>query len=55
MSAPDLTSEVALATDSDLAAIVADYANAAELPPADWLTRLELALQRTFAEFRRVV
>ena len=42
MSAPNLTSEVALATDSDLAAIVADYANSAELPPADWLTRLEL-------------
>ena len=42
MSAPNLTSEVALATDSDLATIVADYANSAELPPADWLTRLEL-------------
>ena len=42
MSAPNLTSEVALATDSDLAAIVADYANSAELPPAEWLTRLEL-------------
>ena len=42
MHAPNLTSEVALATDSDLATIVADYANSAELPPADWLTRLEL-------------
>ncbi len=47
MSAPDLTSEVALATDSDLAAIVADYANSAELPPADWLTRLELERPQT--------
>lgn len=47
MSAPDVTSEVALATDSDLAAIVADYANSAELPPADWLTRLELERPQT--------
>ena len=35
MSAPTSTSEAALATDSDLTAIVADYANSAELPPAD--------------------
>ena len=47
MHAPNLPSEVALATDSDLAAIVADYANPAELPPADWLTRLELERPQT--------
>lgn len=47
MSAPTLSLEPALAADSDLAVIVADYANSAELPPADWLTRLELECPQT--------
>jgi len=47
MSAPNLTPESALSPDSDLAAIVANYANSAELPPADWLTRLELERPQT--------
>lgn len=41
------TSELALATDSDLAAIVANYANSADLPQAEWLTRLELECPQT--------
>ena len=47
MSAQTLSLEPGLAADSDLAVIVADYANSAELPPADWLTRLELERPQT--------
>ncbi|MFM9965128.1 MAG: sugar transferase [Planctomycetaceae bacterium] len=47
MSAPHFTSDSVVAADSDLAAIVADYANTDELPPADWLTRLELERPQT--------
>lgn len=47
MSASNFSSEPACAQDSDLAAIVAAYANLAELPPADWLIRLELERPQT--------
>ncbi len=47
MSATHLTSESAFGSDSDLAAIVATYANSADLPQAEWLTRLELRRPQT--------
>lgn len=47
MPAPDITSTIKATPEFDLAAIVADYANSAELPPADWLTRLELERPQT--------
>lgn len=46
MSAILSPSHVASA-ESDLAAIVTDYANSSELPPADWLTRLHLVQPQT--------
>lgn len=41
MSATLASCDAVLATDSDFATVVANYAKSEELPPAEWLTRLE--------------